>query len=68
MLAGTIPTTQTHTPITQAKLMSSDERRFTMRRINGILKNGINTPLIIPKICAADSIYWQEFELSSRLS
>lgn len=56
MLAGTIPTTQTHTPITQAKLMSSDERRFTMRRINGMLKNGINTPLSIPKICAADSI------------
>ena len=55
-LAGTIPTTQAQTPTTHAKLISSDERRFTIRRINGILKNGINTPLNIPNHCAADSI------------
>jgi hypothetical protein len=56
MLAGTIPTTQAHTPITQAKLMSSDERRFTIRKISGILKKGIKTPLSIPNICATESI------------
>ena len=37
--------------------MSSEERLFTIRKIKGILKNGIKTPLSIPRNCAAESIF-----------
>jgi hypothetical protein len=44
-LCGNIAITQNHTPTTQSKLMSWDERRRTIRMINGILKNGMRIPL-----------------------
>lgn len=49
-LDGNNPITQIHTPTTQTKLISWDERRRMMRSIKGRLKNGIMMPLTIPKV------------------
>ena len=38
---GAINKMQIQTPNTQTRLMSSEDRRFTILKINGILKNGI---------------------------
>lgn len=49
-LDGSIPIAQTQTPMTHAKLMSPEERRLTIRMINGMLKNGITTAEIRPRV------------------
>ena len=49
-LAGTMPTMHSQTPTTHATLISSEERRRAIRTINGILKNGIKTPLTTPRV------------------
>ena len=46
--AGDIIRIQTHTPITQTRLISSEDLRLTMRMISGILKNGRIKPAIAP--------------------
>jgi hypothetical protein len=47
-LDGSMAMTQLQTPITQTRLMSPEERRRTIRSINGMLNIGMIMPLSIP--------------------
>ena len=47
-LDGSMAMTQLQTPITQTRLMSPEERRRTIRSINGMLNIGMTMPLSIP--------------------
>ena len=49
-LCGNIAITQNHTPTAHSKLMSREERRRTIRIINGILKNGMRMPLNMARV------------------
>ena len=47
-LDGSMAMTQIQTPITQTRLISPEERRRTIRSINGMLNIGMTIPLSIP--------------------
>src|SRR5512135_276190 len=47
-LCGNIPITQIQAPTAQIKLISSDERRWIILTIRGILKKGMMIPLTMP--------------------
>ena len=47
---GSIPMTQTQTPVTHSRLMSREDLRLRIFKINGMLQNGMSIAKNIPKV------------------